>query len=502
MTIHDDAIVAFRTVYDEALVSKDRALEALQVQHSLTVRDLERAVTDLEAVRTQLSESSTLVETLSARVATREAEIATLNSQLSARDAEIVTLRQRIADLEAGQTPTDPTASRMPKDYNTLAELIADQGLPTNANYVTWTPADGDDIVAWSKRLPSDAVMVFPKDKKGMQFDSSKGFKASDTISMEYISDADYLTKGANPKPYSERYVTGMTDVDPSPGFWFSMLRVPRGIVALSKDFVLEPTDSGYKGQRQPKGQMNVIDRRDTQVPKRLFPHVGVQQKLIETVHASPIFANFTLRSRDFGTIAYSGLAAGKAGGTTTISNVHLDKCWHGFAGIPNGEAGGIAIGGKFSIKNVTFSTDEAYSSSPIMWNRSEGGDMENVWIGKHRIGMITFWKSGGVNNFKDVVTNAGTVGINLEEDLDSFVLNWDGGAMITDAASNMKHLNIWPSQGSIEVHMTGVDVRDSAGNTALIAHSYGTASKQKKSDITRDNGAISYIPGNSTLWV
>lgn len=193
-------------------------------------------------------------------------------------------------------------------------------GLPTDATYVTWKPTNGYDIAAWARTLPSSAVMVIPKSYGPVvEFDSSKGFRASDTTAMEYISDADYLTKGlaSDGKPYGTKHVTGMTPVEPTTRHRFSMMRVPRGIVTLGGQD-LAPTISSYGGQRQPKTSMGVYDRRDTQVPARLFLHVGVQQKLIETAHASPIYANFTLKSQDLGAIAYSGLAAGAAGGKST----------------------------------------------------------------------------------------------------------------------------------------------------------------------------------------
>jgi hypothetical protein len=434
---------------------------------------------------------------------------AVYDQQLSSKDQRIAELEAALAECEAGNggggtTPPPSTGDLYaPKVYANVDELIEDQDLPTDANYVNWTASMGEDLETIFKGLGVNDVLVLPNRTQPFRFDSSRGFIAANVVNAEYLSDEDYASKG-----YGSKIVTGLAPIDSSnTRLWFAMTRARRGIVALGPVRV-EPTDSGWKWRgpdgklaRQPKTDQ-IVNYKDGTTGKM----VGVQNKLIEAEHESPIFANFILGTRDFGSIAYNGLTGGKEKsgrmGTITVSRVTLDKCWHGFAGIPNGEAGGLSTQGRYDFRNVKFITDPAYSSSPIMWNRSPGGVARHMDIGKHTIGMITFWRCSGRNDFFDVTTNAGEVGINLEEEEDSFELYWEGGAMRTDARNDTKHWNINPSGGSIGVHFKGVEVTLNSGLSPnkLAAHVYGHNGVQKKSDTSFDTGETGFVP--SAGWV
>lgn len=130
---------------------------------------------------------------------------------------------------------------------------------------------------------------------------------------------------------------------------------------------------------------------------------------------------------------------------------------------------------------------------------------MKRVQVGKHRIGMIAFWRAGGVNTFEDVNTNAGSVGINLEEDLADFVLNWVTGEIRTDPTAITKHLNINPLYGSIQVHIGAgvlVTLNSGYGGAAgkLVAHAYGPTGVQRRSHLTWAGGQIAYLPSSNFI--
>jgi hypothetical protein len=135
------------------------------------------------------------------------------------------------------------------------------------------------------------------------------------------------------------------------------------------------------------------------------------------------------------------------------------------------------------------------------MWNRTEGGSVTDVKVEKHNVGMITFWRSGGVNVFTNVHTRGNKIGINLEENLGDFELHWDGGSMILDDDIDAFHLNLNPSDGSMRLDLRNMDISLNGYTPGMLnAHVYTTGGVQKRSDVTWDDGEISYLPANN--WI
>lgn len=474
--LHALAISNFQATYDDFIAGKDNQINVL-TQHA-------------DVLRTQL-------DNLTMEIADLEGSLETEVGRVQELNAEVARLQARIAELEAGNP--DPEPDGFLRSYDTLAEFLDDNPqYPKDANYVEWKPGNPEDLEKFAATLPVDAVIVYPRGKKLVQFDSSRGFTATrDAVEREYISDADYEARG-----YSEKYVTGWVKVEQNPRTWFAMVRVGRGIIGLDKDLVIEPTDSGWKGFRQTKNNYAVKSATGSVSPK-----IGVQEKLIEHGHHSPIFSNFTLRSRQFGTVAYSGLAAtGKAQngvqGKATVSRIVFDQAHWGFAGIPNGETGGLVLGGnEYDVRDVKVIPNPSGATSPIMLNRAMKGYMENADIGQHEIGMLTFWKCGGAHVLKNVVTRGNRIGVNLEEEIAGFTLNWDGGAMLLKAKGDAFHLNTNATPGPMEVHLRGVAVSGYYGPATnegkLMAHLYGTGKLSKRA-ITWDGGEILYLPASN----
>lgn len=518
MTIHDNAEAARRAVYDQAFEAlNDELADLTEDINSLVSGNtaLQALVDGLEA---ELDAAASANAALQGQVGGLEAEVSSLNSEqeeilgelqiymteLVNSRAEIQTLTEKVSALEARirdlTTPVeppvtgDPQAGMKPRSYATKEEAIAGLGLPTDANYVLWDNTWPNNLeTVFATKLRDNDVLVLPERAEPYYIDSSKGFLAAGVKDMEYISDADFATRG-----YTEKVVSGLAPVDSSSNrLWFSMARARRGVLGLGPGAVIKPSNSGYKGQRQPKNNMIITYTNGTKGTM-----VGVQQKLLEAANSNAIFANFKLEGQDLGTIAYS--AIGLAKGTTVIRRLWVDRAWNGFAGIPNGESGGLSLGVGYDIDGVLLSTDEAFSSSPIMFNRSTGGKMKNVFVGQHRIGMVTQWRSTGTHVWENVTTNGGTVGLNLEEEGAGFVLRWTGGALNCSSQGQAKHLNINPSGGSQVVTLTDVAISGYYGAETnkgkIMGHVYGTANTQRKADVTWNKGEIMYLPSN--LWI
>ncbi len=371
---------------------------------------------------------------------------------------------------------TDPDAIYKPISYSSLTEARAALGAPADANYVMWNH-DGQHLEQVFASLGANDILVLPERAQPYPLDSSNGFMASGVKEITGPNDT-------------------RTPIVSNGRLWFAMARARRGIIGLGPNAVIEPTNSGWTAPAQPKP----LYWYDTSGVQRA-ELVGAQNKLIEAAHNQPFFGNFTLKGRDFGGVAYSGLST-PSGSTSVTKRIHFNESWRGFAGIPNGETGGLTfLSSDYTIENCLFNPHPTWGPSPIMWNRTTGGVMRNIKVTQHSIGMITFWRCFGVNIFENVFTEGHKIGINLEEEEAGFELEWTGGAMhLLDGQAGF-HLNINPSGGSQKITLTNVDISLNGYTAgALSAHVYGTSGVQKRSDVTWNGGTISYLPGSN--WI
>lgn len=383
--------------------------------------------------------------------------------------AVIATLEARIRELETAPA-TDPFR---PVRFATLDEARQALGAPVDANYVVWKN-EWTHLEQAFTALSANDILVLPEREDPYLIDSSRGFMAS---GVNEISG-----------PNGTR-----TPVVSNSRLWFAMSRARRGILAMGPNVVIEPSNSSWTGPAQPKPLIAYYSNGSS------GELVGANNKLIEAEHRNPFFANFELRGRDFGGVAYSGLYTD--GDSRTIKNVFFNGCWRGFAGVPNGETGGLAfVKGTYELDNLEFKSING--PSPIMWNRTTGGTATNITADTPNHGMITFWRCGGKNLFKNVTVYNSKLGINLEEELAGFELEWTGGGMYVSSETAAFHLNINPSGGSQKITLRGVKITGGYQGQAgkLMAHVYSTPGKQKRSDVTWDGGQIAYLPENN--WV
>ncbi len=384
----------------------------------------------------------------------------------------IVAKRKTITTPPVG----DSDAIFKPVSYGSLAEARTALNAPSDANYVMWNH-DGQSLEQVFAGLGANDILVLPERAQPYPIDSSNGFMASGVSEIT--------------GPNGTR-----TPIVSNSRLWFSMCRARRGVIGLGPGAVIEPTNSGWTAPPQPRPLYwyNTAGQQQAEL-------VGAQNKLMEAAHLNSFFANFTLKGRDFGGVAYLGLST-PPDGANTVKRIHFDQCWRGFESVPNGETGGLElIRSNYTIENCLFEPHATYGSSPIMWNRTHGGVMKNVKVRKHMIGMITFWRCSGVNTFENVYTSGTRTAINLEEEEAGFVLNWTGGEMLIEDNPNAWHLNMNPSGGSQKITLRNLTASlNGYVPGKLCAQVYTTANTQKRSDVTWDGGEIAYIP--ASRWI
>ncbi len=173
---------------------------------------------------------------------------------------------------------------------------------------------------------------------------------------------------------------------------------------------------------------------------------------------------------------------------------------------MPNGETGAMTLnGGQYLIENCDLVTpSQGYAGgSPMMWNNNTGGTVRNVRSAGTRGGMWTFWRCGGVNTFENVHILAGQTGMNLEELLNGFELDWTGGSMEVGLgySGNKFHFGINPVGGPPRISLSDVTISTNAYTAgALTLNIYTTYGVAKRSYITCNTYPVSCVPG--AAWI
>lgn len=380
-------------------------------------------------------------------------------------------------------------ASFRPVRYESLAAARAALDAPANANYVMWTFGNTDLETVFANHLSENDILVLPERDDPYLIDSSNGFMAGGVAEVDGV--------GPNGLKDGSRY-----PIVSNPRNWFSMCRTRRGIIGLGPDVVIQPSASAWTQGPQPVLQNEPPGQ---QFQKRYMTDgssadmVGAQSKLIACESANPFFANFTMRSRDFGGVAYSGLAI--AGGTLkTVKRIYFDSCWRGHEGVPNGETGGLAFNqGTYLVEHCDFTSTSG--PSPIMWNRTQGGTVRYARSTRPNYGMWTFWRCGKLNTFENVWMDCNRTGMNLEENDGDFELDWTTGKIMLDSPSNKFHFGINPSGGSIKIRLYDVECSTNGWTpNAVCMNVYSTPGVQRRTHVSSDGLPISYLP--SVNWI
>lgn len=397
-------------------------------------------------------------------------------------------------------TPTDPTPDPAPVygpvAYGSLDEARADLGAPTDANYVMWNFGSTDLETVFASLSPND-ILVLPERSEPYYIDSSKGFMAAGVTGVDGTG-ANGLKDGS------------IVPIVSNPRLWFEMSRARRGIIGLGPGAVVAPSPSSWTAPRQP---ILEDEPAATRWQKAYFANgtttnlVGAQNTLMGFEATNPFFANFVMKGRDFGGVAYSSLKrTGGTAGLATMKRFIFDQSWRSHDGVPNGEVGALSLnGGTYLYEHLDMVTpSEGYAGgSPLMWNNCTGGTLRHIRARGAKAGMWTFWRCGGLNTLEDCHISAGQTGMNIEENRAGFEVDWTGGSMSLgiDWPGNKFHYGINPVGGPPRITMRGVDIGTNAYTPgALTLNIYGTAGIAKRSYIACDNRPISCVPASK--WI
>lgn len=386
-----------------------------------------------------------------------------------------------------------------PQSYATAAVAFAALGIPANTPRVMWNP-EWTHLEEAHAAMSADQILVLPERDEPYPIDTSNGFMAAGVKEIDGT--------GSNGRKNGSR-----VSVVSNPRLWFEMTRARRGIVGLGPGAVIEPSSSGWSAppqvilQNEATGDQFMRAYFENGTTQNL---VGAQNGLIGYEHPNPIFANFTLKGRSLGGVAYSGLKrSGGTGAVTTFKRVHFDKCWRSHAGVPNGETGGLTFnGGGYLVENcdLTTPTDSVSGGSCVMWNNTTGGAVRNVRADVTNLpsnlgGMWTFWRSGGVNTFENVHIHARQTGMNIEESRAGFELNWTGGEMTVNYPANRFHFAMNPTGGAPKITLTDVEISPNAYTPdALVLNVYSSPGIARRSLIACNNMPVSCVP--SSNWI
>lgn len=399
---------------------------------------------------------------------------------------------QGLSDISTYQ----PSPLYTPISYPDLATAIDALDAPADANYVYW-PNGATSMETVMASLSANDILVLPEREEPYLIDSSNGFMASGVSGVD----------GTGPDGLKDGSIVPIVS---NPRLWFEMTRVRRGIIGLGPGAVILPSNSGWTAPRQPI----LPNEPEGQKFQRLYFTAGgtqnisgTQETLIGYSHSSPFFANFTIRGRDFGGVAYNSIKrTGGTGTMATLKRIHFDQSWRSHAGVPNGEAGAMTFhGGQYLVENCDLvMPSEGYTGgSPMMWNNNTGGTVRHVRSSGTKGGMWTFWRSSGVNVFENVSLLAAQTGMNLEENLSGFELDWTGGSMEVGLgfAGNKFHFGINPSGGPPRISLSDVTISTNAYTAgALTLNIYTTYGVAKRSWVTCNTYPVSCVPG--AAWV
>jgi len=203
------------------------------------------------------------------------------------------------------------------------------------------------------------------------------------------------------------------------------------------------------------------------------------------------------MRSHSLGGVAYRSIAGGKV--NHVFERLDLNKAWHGFLGIPNGESGGISTGGSnYLISKCLLGTRDENGfrtgTSPIMINSSPGGRIEDIDANEIFRGMLTLWNCSGKHTLVNVTTKWTNLGVNLEKCQAGFDFEWIGGANWSNwnnnggktpkpadqlPVNNGLHLSLNSPGGSAKITLRGVDLDNGPVAGALNIQSWGADTKQ-----------------------
>jgi hypothetical protein len=354
-----------------------------------------------------------------------------------------------------------------PIRFATVDEARAALDLPADATYVTWRPEWAHLEQAFTALGPND-ILVLPERDAPYLVDSTKGFTAG----------------GSNPPAR----VDGVTRQQTGRG-WFSMARARRGIVGLGPNVVIQPSASAFTQGPQPDPVRYWYD-----TTGKAYAMTGAAEKVIDFAYAGTVtVANFVMRGRDFGGVAYSAFSH-SAG--VNADRVFFDAAHRGFKGAPNGESGAISCSGTYRIRNVEVECRDAsgasVATSPFMFNRSGGGVIEDSWAHHATKGFPTTWECWGSHQWRRFTSEGNWIGANFESNGRDRAGVWQGMTVTMEDCRLLNpvgaigtHLYVKSPYGSQRITLTRCAVSGGRVPGSLVVTHYSPPTLQLDADIT-----------------
>lgn len=391
-------------------------------------------------------------------------------------EAQIVGYKARIAELEAAVTPVQ--APYRPVRYTDLETAKKALGAPSDASYKVWDYPAGTMLEEVFMNLPANTILVLPERTEPYLLDTADGFRAA---GIAWIT-------GTNGKqiPIKNTYKGKAART------WFGLARSRRGILGMGPGAVIELSQSAFTQEAQIYPG-HVTDKGNVMT--------GNAYKLIEVDEDNGFIANFTIRGRDLGGMAYNGIVFNKSG---IARNVFFDGANRGFSAAPNGETGAVAFNnGTYLVDNCEINCRDAsgkrVATSPLMVNKSTGGEVINSYMHDSFAGSATIWGSTGLHRFGNVRSEYLGAGINLEAN-NNLTFVWDGGTNLISYKKNTPagdmnyrgnsglHVNLRSPYTSTKVEVRNVILDEGPQPGSLSVQIYGAnaseARKQLNSDI------------------
>ena len=363
------------------------------------------------------------------------------------------------ATVTATATPA-PSGTPGPISFKSLADARANLNLPAGAEFYMWpTNRPGIMLEEVFMGMSENQILVLPERAEPYYIDSADGFRAAGIEWIQNGSDGPTISIVNEYKGKPART-------------WFAMARARKGILGLGPGAVIQPSQSSFS--RPPQAYPGLVA--DTG-----WEMVGCNDKLIETVTANAYFGNFTIRSRDFGGMAYKGITANNG---VTYENLDFDAAFRAFSTEPNGEAGALNANGPYLMRNVrvkaTDSSGKKIGTTGVMINSSGSGKMENVHILDSS--GPAWWNCSGTHEAVNLYVGAGAP--NFEAAKAGFAMNWTGGRIV---ATKKVHISLRSPFGSQKITWRGVELKGNAPSGSLYIQQYGAGASEARTQREAD---------------
>jgi len=369
------------------------------------------------------------------------------------KDALIAQLRIEIEDLRS-QIPSDeePEFGPLNEVFQAsplgLAVLRDRFKIPMDANLVLIPATETRSLEQIHAQGSANDIFCFENRTEPYWYDVANGPMAPGVAAYDGVDANGRITRAVRNADGSWTGAVRITNSGTRA--WFGFTRTRRGLVGMGPDVRFAPRGTLVRPS------FAVLED-NTQLPQaeryqyrydangnRAGIINGCPVKLLEAEQDSTFFANITLDGpeNDFGGMQYSGLSI-KGNGQHVIFRCRFRGAWHGTQGVPNTEAGALALNGGAYLRERNQYIPIGTATSAVMTNNSLGGTARRESIPKVSNGLLTHWRPTGVHIMEDMHIEGGHRSFNLEELRPNFVLRWTRGSFKVDRG--IHHFGINP---------------------------------------------------------